>query len=289
MEASVATAAGQGAPAPAAQPAAAGQGQGAGSSTTQDTGQFNWGLFPDVPEDQRPALEPHFQKQQAYITQMQQQHAPYQPLTQILAADQVNNMVGFLNAYNSDPTATVLGMVRQAVEEGSITGEQLSELSGQQIPANGPAQPGQEEQIPAWAREMQGRFAQMDQALTAQQEQEAEAEQAAVLDQAKTGIRTQLTSAGIPENTVSDDMVVAAIIANNGDEQAASQSLLQLRQNLLGNFTKQQTSAGGKEPTVQGKLPQAPKAKGRKGDPFAEAKLGAEQLLKQQQAGAASG
>lgn len=292
MEASVATAAGQGAPTPAAQPAAAGQGQGAGPPTAGSNGdaQFNWGLFPDVPEDQRQALEPHLKNVQGHVTRMEQQYAPYQPLTSILGGDQVENMVGFLNAYNSDPTATVLGMVRQAMEDGSLTAEQIGELAkDQQVPAPGQqqAQPGQEE-IPAWAREMQGRFAQMDQALEAQKAQEAEAESAQILDQAKTGIRGQLTAGGIPENIIGDEMIVASIIAHNGDEAAAAQSLLQLRQNLLGDFTQKPTPASGKQPTQQGKLPQAPKKGGGRRDPdgFGQAKLGAEQFLRQQVAGA---
>lgn len=289
MEASVATAAGQGAPTPAAQPAAAGQGQGAGSPTagSQGDGQFNWGLFPDVPEDQRAALEPHLKGVQGHVTRMEMANAPYQPLTQILGPDQVENMVGFLNAYNSDPTATVLGMVRQAMEDGSLTAEQIQEIAGQQAQAPGQqAQPGQEEQIPAWARELQGRFAQFDQAAEVQQAKEAEAEQTAVLEQAKTGIREQLTQGGIPENAIGDEMIVASIIAHNGDEQAATQSLLQLRQNLLGDFTKKPTPAS-KQPTQQGKLPQTPKKSGRPDrDGFGEAKLGAEQFLKQQVAGA---
>jgi hypothetical protein len=218
---------------------------------------------------------------------MEMANAPYQPLTQILGPDQVENMVGFLNAYNADPVATVLGMVRQAMEDGSLTAEQIQELAtGQQVAAPGQqAQPGQEEQIPAWAREMQGRFAQIDQALQAQQQQEAEAEAAAILDQAKTGIRAQLTQGGIPENIVGDEMIVASIIAHDGDEQAAAQALLQLRQNLLGDFT--QKTPASKQPTQQGKLPQPPKKSGRRDpDGFGEAKLGAEQFLRQQHAGA---
>lgn len=291
MEASVATAAGQGAPPAGTAPAAGSQGaagQGSPTAGSNGDGQFNWGLFPDVPEDQRAALEPHLKGVQGHVTRLEQQSAPYQPLTQILAPDQVENMVGFLNAYNSDPTATVLGMVRQAMEDGSLTGEQLTELAGgQQAPAPGQqAQPGQEEQIPAWAREMQGRFAQFDQAMEAQQAQEAEAEQQAILDQAKTGIRGQLTQGGIPEDIIGDEMIVASIIAHNGDEAAAAQSLLQLRQNLLGDFTNKPTPAA-KQPTQQGKLPQQPKKSGRRDpDGFGEAKLGAEQYLKQQVAGA---
>lgn len=299
MEASVATAAGQGAPTPAAQPAAAGQGQGAGSPTagSQGDGQFNWGNFPDVPEADRAALEPHLRNVQGHVTRMEQANAPYQSLTQILAPEQVGNMVGFLNAYNSDPTGTVLGMVQQGIEDGSITAEQVQQLTGQQAPAGGQqAQPGQED-MPQWARDMQAenqrlqaQFTRQEQTQQQEVQAKAEAENAAALEQAKTGIRTQLTEGGISAESVPDDMIVASIIANNGDEAAAAQSLLALRTALLGEFTQTKTPPGGKKPTQQGKLPaQKPQGGRRRGDGFDDARQGAEQFLAQRVAGAASG
>lgn len=298
MEASVATAAGQGAPTPAAQPAAAGQGQGAGSPTagSQGDGQFNWGNFPDVPEAERAALEPHLRNVQGHVTRIEQQYAPYKGLTDAVAPEQVENVVGFLSAYNADPPGTVLGLVQQAIEDGSITAEQVQQLTGQQVPAGGQqAQPGQED-MPQWARELQaenqrlqGKFSQQEAAQQQEAQAKAEADNAAALEQAKTGIRTQLTDGGISAEAVPDNIIVAAIIANNGDEAAAAQSLLTMRTALLGEFT-QTKNPGGKQPKQQGKLPaQKPEGGRRRGDGFDDARKGAEQFLATRVAGAASG
>jgi hypothetical protein len=298
MEASVATAAGQGAPTPAAQPAAAGQGQGAGSPTagSQGDGQFNWGNFPDVPEAERAALEPHLRNVQGHVTRIEQQFAPYRGITDAVAPEQVENVVGFLNAYNADPPGTVLGMVQQAIEDGSITAEQVQQLSGQQVPAGGQqAQPGQED-MPQWARELQaenqrlqGKFSQQEATQQQEAQAKAEADNDAALEQAKTGIRTQLTDGGISAEAVPDNIIVAAIIANNGDEAAAAQSLLTMRTALLGEFTQTKTPPGGKKPAQQGKLPASKQGSRRRGDGFDGARQGAEQMLAQRMANAASG
>lgn len=292
MEASVATAAGQGAPAPGAQPAAAGQGAGQGQPTagSNGDGQFNWGLFPDVPEAQRELLQPHLQKMQGYTTQLEMQHAPYKGLAAVVQPDQVENLIGFLNNYSSDSAGTILGMLQQEIEAGSITPEQLAQVTGQPAQAaQVEAQPGTEqEQVPQWAQELQNRLASQDAQKAADEAAQQEAEQAQVMEQAKTNIRAQLTQGGIPVETVTDQMIVAAIIANNGDEQAAANMFSSLRDGFLGAFTNGKT-AGGKPPAVNGDLPAPAKPAGRRGDGFAQAKTGAKQYLEQQKQMTASG
>lgn len=291
MTDSTATATGQGAPTAGVQPAAAGQGgaQGQPTAGSNGDGQFNWGLFPDVPEAQRELVEPHLRNMQGRVTKVEQQYAPYKGLVDVVQPDQVENLIGFLNGYSSDPVATTLGMVQQAVQEGTITAEQLQELMGPTTSPQKGAQPDQEEQVPAWAQQLQQRLDQQDQ--KAQQEAEAaqEAELAQIMDQAKTNIRAQLTQGSIPENIVTDQMIVAAVIANDGDEQAAANMFSSMRDGFLGEFTNGKTT-GGQAPTVNGKIPDTPKpSKGRKGDGFAEAKTGAKQFLQQQANMAASG
>jgi len=293
MADSAAPAAGQGTPAAGVQPAAAGQGGATSQSTAPSNGdgQFNWGLFPDVPEAQRELLQPHLRNIQGHITRMEQQNAPYQPLTQMVQPDQVENLVGFLNGYNADPVATVIGLVQQLQQEGNITAEQLQQLTGQQqVPAaqNGLAQPGQEEQVPQWAQELQQRLAQQDAEREAQAAQQQEAEMAQVMDQAKTNIRAQLTQGGIDESLVTDPMIVAAIIASDGDEQAAANMFSSLRDGFLGAFTNGKTTPGT-PPAVQGQLPVTPKPTGRRGDSFGAAKQGAKQFLAQQRQMAEAG
>lgn len=289
-----ATAPSQGAPAPGVQAGAPAQGGGQNQPTAgsqSDDGQFNWGLFPDVPEAQRELLQPHFQKMQGYTTQLEQRYAPYQSLISSVQPDQVENLIGFLSGYSSDPTATVLGMLQSEFQEGKITAEQLMELTGQQQGAPAPgqqAQPGQEEQIPQWAQQLQQRLEAQDAEKAAEAEAAQEAELQQVMDQAKTNIRAQLTQGNIPENLVTDQMIVAAVIANDGDEQAAANMFSSLRDGFLGAFTQSKT-ADGTQPTVRGQVPQTPKNNGRKGDGYAAAKQGAKQYLEQQRQMVASG
>lgn len=300
MEASVA-APGQGAPAAGAQPGAPGQGGAQGQPTAagqgdgQQQGQFNWGLFPDVPEAQREIMEPHLRGVQGHVTKIEQQYAPYKGLVDAVSPEQVTNLVGFLNAYNTDPVATAMGMIQELQQNGKLpanTVETLQQLQqGAAPPAGQQAQPGQEQDPMAQQlAQLQSRLDQQDaqrqQAQQAEQQAQQEAANAEALQTAKTNIRGTLTTAGIEEGLVTDEMIVSAIIAHNGDEQGAANMLTAMRDNFLGAFAKQ-NGGGVKPPNVQGNLPQPQKAGGRKGDPFADAKTGARQLLEQRAAAAA--
>ena len=66
------------------QPPAGGQDLGGGESKGSE-GQFNWELFPDVPEDQRALLEPHLRNVQGHVTKMEQQYSPYKDLVEAKA------------------------------------------------------------------------------------------------------------------------------------------------------------------------------------------------------------
>jgi hypothetical protein len=306
MEASVSSGTGQGAAAGAVQPgisngttnngtgAIPGQGAPQGQPTAQpgqQQGDFNWGPFPNIPEAQREMLGPHLREIQGYVTRMEQQHAPYNGLREAVPADQVENLVGFLNAYSANPVGTILGLLQQERDSGAITYEQLMEFVGaapqEQQQQVQPGQ-GQPEQMPDWARQMQARLEQYDQQAEQQQLAQQEAEQQAALDQAKINIRAQLTQGGIPENVVSDEAIVAAIIATNGDEQAAANMFSSIRDGLLGAFTNDKT-AGNRAPAVNGQLPETPQGPKRRGDGFDEARTGAKQFLAQQAAMTARG
>jgi hypothetical protein len=286
MEASVATP-GQGAPAAGVQAPAGAQGAPQGQPTAAGKGDgatFNWGNFPDVPAEQRELLEPHLRNVQGHVTRMEQQYAPYQGLLQAVQPDQVENLVGFLNGYSNDPVATIVGIAQQLQQEGQLTAEHLAALTGQQAQApQTPAQPGQEE-MPPWAQELQQKLGAFEQQQQAQQQAQIEAEQGQMLEQAKAGIRGQLATAGITEELVTDEMIVASIIANDGDEQAAANMLSQMRQNFLGAFANGKTG-GPPAPNVQGEVKAPAKAGGRRrGDGFDDAKVGAKQYLEQQMA-----
>lgn len=269
MEASVATP-GQGAPDGGAQPAAAGQGAPQGQPTAAGKGDagFNWGLFPDVPVEQQELLEPHLKNVQSHVTKMESQYAPYKGLTEAVSPDQVEGLVSFLSQYQSDPVSVALGVLAEQVEQGNIPKGAVEAVQGlmqqqQGQPADQGAQPAQEgEQIPEWAQQLQARLDAAEQAEQEAEVQRQEQEGQQMLEQAKTGIRGTLTEAGVNPEQVPDEMIVAAIIANNGDEGLAAQQLTQMRQAFLADFANGKTQPGGK-PTVQGDLPAAKKGSQR--------------------------
>lgn len=288
---------GQGTPGAGVQPGAPGQGGAPGQSTAAGKGDgqqgtFNWDLFPDVPEAQRELLEPHLRGVQGHVTKLETQYAPYKGLIDTVSADQVSNLIGFLKGFNQDPMATYLGMAQDMQQNGVIpAGVDLAQLqallSGQQQAPAGQQQ--QEGEVPGWAQELKNQVEQQQARAQAQQEAEQQAQTDAeyqeTLATSLTNIRGALNTAGIEAETVTDKMIVAAIIASDGDEQVAGQMLTGLRDSFLASFTK---SNGGapRPPNVQGQLPQPPRSQ-KKGDGFDDARTGAAQLLAQRNAAAA--
>lgn len=292
MEGSVAGPA-QGTPPPAAQPAATGQGDGGQGQQSTGPGQgsnFNWGLFPNVPENQRELLQPHLTNVLGHVTRMEQQYAPYKGLMDTVSPDQVQNLLTFISNYNQDPVSTWMGLGQSLREDGTIKNpnfslDQLQALVAEQ--AQGPQQ-GMED-MPPWAQQMaqqmQGIMQYVDsrQQQDAQvQQQETERQQQAILAEAHTTIRDALKNAGIPEGLVTDEQITAELIVRQGDINQVVSSFTGLRDGFLGNFTNQ-NSNGQRPPTISGKPPEAPKngLRGRKGDEFREASLGAQQFLAQ--------
>lgn len=292
---------GQGAPADASTAPVGSGSQGTpGDGTTaagKGDGAFNWGLFPGIPVEQQELLEPHLRQIQGYTQKLEAGQVPYRGLMDAVAPDQVENLVGFLNQYNTDGPGTIMGMVQQAIEDKSLSPEHLTQLSQligtPAVPADAtPPVPGQE-QIPEWAQTLQQRLdAQEQQEQQRNQEQmsvQQEEQAAAVLEEASGRIRGTLTQGGITEEQVSQEMITAAIIANNGDELAAASMLGQMRQNFLAAFTNGKTGAG-QQPAVNGTLPQPPKPSGRRDpDGFGQAKTQGKQFLEQQMAAQATG
>lgn len=292
-------ASGQGTPpaTPESQPPAGGQGSG-GQGAQPSGGGFNWGLFPNVPEGQRELLQPHLTNVLGHVTRLEQQYAPYKDLIGLVQPDQVGNLNQFLQNYSQDPLATWLGLASALQEEGLIENpefsvEQLqSMLSAPQQPQGGVPPVGD---MPPWAQEMQQQLQMMAQAEQArqQQEQQRQAEQEAqmqeqMLEQAKTDIKGQLTAAGITEGLVTDEQIVAALIAHNGDMNQVVQSFTGLRDGFLRGFTEA-NGQGPRQATVRGETPQAPKGTPRPkaGDGFRQASIGAAQMLAQNAAAGA--
>lgn len=293
---SAGTGGGQAAPQPASSQPTPGQGQGQGGGSSQQTqGQsgFNWGNFPNVPEGQRELLEPHLKEIQGYITRMEQQHAPYKGLTELVDPDNVENLVAFLNNYSTDPVATWLGLAQALQEEGHIQNPEFSIDSLQQMLAQqqAPADPT----MPEWAQQMQQQMQelvqarQMQEQMAQQQAAQAEAQQQEqMLAEAHSTMYDMLKKAGIPnaDQLVTTEQLTGALIAHKGDIDQAVASFTGLRDGFLKGFTE----TNGKppaQPRVNG-MPQVPKGglRPRGGDTFRSASVGAQQFLAQNAAAA---
>jgi DNA-binding protein H-NS len=205
--------------------------------------------------------------------------------------DQVQNLMQFLQNYSQDPLATWLGLAQSLQEEGVIQNPEFSveQLQGMIFPQQDPTagMPGAEE-MPPWAQQMAQQLQQMTQAEQAraqQEEQRAAQQEAAMQDQmlteAKATIREQLKAAGIhSDGLVTDEQLVAGLIAHNGDINQVVQSYSGLRDGFLKEFTTA-NGQGPRQPTVRGEVPGAPKGtpRPRAGDGFREASIGAAQML----------
>lgn len=286
-------------------PAAAngGQGQGDGGGQAQpdagDGGGFNWDLFPDVPEAQRPLLEPHLKTTQGHVTKLEQQYAPYKPLIDAGATPEtLQNLVQFDQAFTKDPLGTWLMLAENMQKEGTLSDE--LDLAVVKAILNGEDPPGEEgagaadagaaadgEQIPQWAQEIKEELASRRESEQTQQQQQAADQRAQQLQTALEGMRSQLKEAGYPEDQLSDELLTGAIIAHRGDADKALSELTGLREGVLAGFTKGKTGSEQEEregPEMPNGAPKVPKGKGRgPGREYAEARTGAQQFLESKQ------
>lgn len=303
MEGSVAGPA-QGAP-PVAQPPASGQGaSGQGQPTGQASGSgFNWGLFPNVPENQRELLQPHLTNVLGHVTRMEQQYAPYKGLMDAVTPDQVQGLLTFIDNYNNSPLETWMGLGQSLQQDGTIRNPNFSIealqalVNAEQANAGAQGQMADMGDIPPWAQAMQQSLQGLTQFMESQQQaQQAQqqAEQArqneAMLTEARGQIRAQLTAAGIPDGIISDEDITSALITHQGDMNAVVQRFTSLRDAFTGNFVN--TNANGQRPlTINGAPPKAPGGglRAKQGDGFRSASKQAEQFLMQANQAAAQG
>jgi DNA-binding transcriptional MerR regulator len=224
------------------------------------------------------------------VTRLEQQYAPYKGLTEQVTPDQVQNLLTFLNNYSTDPVATWLGLAQSLQEEGLIENPDFSVEQIQGLLAAQGQQPEMDMgEVPMWAQQMMQDQQGVMQYINQQQEAETQRtaaeesrQQEALLTEAKGTIRENLKASGIPEELVSDEQIVAALIVHKGDISTAAQSFTGLRDGFLKDFTTANAN-GSRAPTIRGGTPQAPKEglRPRTGDAFREASVGAQQFLAQ--------
>lgn len=272
-----------------AQPPAGGQGeptaQGGGK------GEFNWGLFPNVPEEQRSLLEPHLRDTLGHVTKLEQQYAPYKPLLeQGYTQENVQALLNFAQEYDQNPLGLWYRMAQQLEQQGvlpeDLDVEDLGRILQGLPPMNeeggeggeGGADPrdAQIQQLTQMVQQLQQRLDQGDQ-LQMQRQQDG------LLQNRLATMKAQLKEAGVPEDAVTDEFLVGSIIAHKGDVAAATQALTGYREASLKGFTQQATEQSADLNMPKGAPPAGEKKRPPK-DGFEAARGGALNHLRAAQA-----
>jgi len=274
------------------EPQAPAQGNGQGQQSTADG---FWGMFPDIPEEHRSLLEPSLKGVQGHVTKLEQQIAGFKPLMDAgYTPDQVKGLASFSAAFDQDPLGTWVAMAQKMQADGLIhedldIDELVNVASGKALENGGfdeePVDQGTPQE-PDRIAELEAQIAQMRE----QQAQQSQMTQAQVEDRLLqtqiSKIRTTLTEAGIPEELITDQQIVANLIAHKGVPSEATKSLLSFRDGLLKGFTDKKTESTGELNMPKGSPPAPPKGRTPR-DGFEKARGGAEQFLKQNMAAAA--
>lgn len=270
--------------------------QGTGGGEAQPTGGgggFNWELFPDIPEAQRPLLEPHLKQVQGHVTQLEQRYAPFKTLVEGGAdPEAVQSLISFDQQFSQDPVGTWLTLAENMQKEGALSNDLDLEavkaiLNGEDPPEEGGEGEGspEEEDMPQWARQLQRENQELREREETRTQQSQAQQRQQQLEETTTNIKAQLKEAGFPEEGIDDDLIIGAIIAHKGDPDKALSSLTGLREKVLGGLR----ANGSKEsddvdsgPKMPKGAPKAPTRESRgAGKEFADARQGAKQMLEQ--------
>lgn len=259
-------------------------------------------MFPDVPAEVRPALQPHLKNVLGHVTKLEQQYAPFKPLMERgFNAQQVQGLIRFADDFDRDPKSMWLQLGQRLQQEGVLHEDLDVELltliaNGEEIPDEdvgtpvGVQDPGLGE-IPPWAQPILS-FAQeyqTDKQTRQQTEQQQQEDQA--LTTAIETTKAKLIEAGFPKEAFADDgylsetTLIGQIIANGGDPDAAVTALGKVRDGTLKGFTEQ----GGRRPLTPGDPPPAPKPQRKPRDGFEAARSGATSFLARENQASAQG
>jgi hypothetical protein len=245
----------------AAEPATAGQGapqgagvqpggQGAPTSSPQPgsngSGQFPWGMFPNVPEEQRPLLEPHLREVQGHVTRLEEQLAgnPFKDVD----AQELAGIKAFYDRYQANPVETWLQMAATLQQAGVLDDdldvEYLAQVAMGQAPdveEPQPGQPGQsgaeQEEIPQWGQQIISHLRAQAEREQQQQVANQQAAQKQALDTALGQVKAQLEAAKMPVPT--DELLTANIIAHRGNIQEVVSGLTGYRDHIMQGVTQQ--------------------------------------------------
>lgn len=276
---------------PTPQPGAPGQGQSQGDG-------FRTTFFPNVPDEQWNIVAPHLENVNKHVTQLQQTLAPLRGYT----PETVQGLANFAQAFDADPVGQWVGLARMLQERGVLDPEldvdHLEALvTGQEIQDPGPApQPmvpgfdGLPPEAQQYIAQLQQTVQQVQERLDTQDKTSQQRAEDAALARSLTWMRSQLKEAGINEELLTEQRLLASFIAHKGNASAAVKDMSDFRSGMLTGYVQQadQTQAQRRQPldTSKNGVPPTNTRSGptRRGM-FASVSAGAEQFIRSQDKG----
>lgn len=287
---------------PAAGTALPGQGQPQGGA--DPTNQGFWAMFPDVPEEQRPLLEPHIRSAVGRVTQLEQQLAPFKPFLDAGYSPQAaEGLIRFSADFERNPAdmwlrmgamlqqrpgpngrpvvdpeldldhlaALVRGEDPDAQQQGQVPGQQQGPADGQLPP-----------EVLQYIQGLQQEVQELKQGVTQDRVQRQELIQDRLLDQQLNQMKSSLKEAGWPEDLLTDEELYARLITAGGDVNHALSGMVNVRTGLLRGYTEQnQNGRPGALNMPDGAPPTPPTntPSGRGNDSWGKARVAATQRL----------
>jgi hypothetical protein len=293
------SAGGAGNPAPGTAP----PGQGQPQDGADPTNQGFWAMFPDVPEEQRPLLEPHIRSAVGRVTQLEQQLAPFKPFLDAGYSPQAaEGLIRFSADFERNPAdmwlrmgamlqqrpgpngrpvvdpeldldhlaALVRGEDPDAQQQGQVPGQQQGPVEGQLPP-----------EVLQYIQGLQQEVEDLKQGFTQDRVQRQELVQDRLLDQQLTQMKSSLKEAGWPEDLLTDEELYSRLIVAGGNVESALSGMVNVRSGLLKGFTEQNQGQPGdlNMPNGAPPVPAPQRPSGRGNDSWGKARTGATQRL----------
>jgi hypothetical protein len=256
-----------------------------------------WSMFPDVPEEHRPVIEPHLRNTQAEITRLQQQQAALRPVLDAgYQPQQLQGLVAFDQRFQQQPLEVFMDMAAMLQQNGTIHDD--LDLDGLRAIAMG--QDVQDDQpsvdqgeippaVQAYIQRLEQEVNEIKGGIQQQQTRQQEAVQDNLLRNQHNRMRTELQKVGYSAEYLTPDRLNSFILTHKGQVNAAIEDLKNMRMETLKDFKPNpqpdplETRNGG---------PQAPKSDVSfrdRNDPWAKARVGAHNRLTRANRDAAQG
>jgi hypothetical protein len=254
-------------------------------------------MFPDVPEEQRPLLEPHLKNVQGHVTQLEQQFAPWKTLAdQGVDPNELPALLGFNQRFGQAPVDTWLALAMNMQEQGVIPAHVDLEALAEAVEAEGDyggeeGEEGEEyeygegEEVPPYVAELQD---EIEQLRTSSAQERAERERRVsdqLFNRALDNMKSQLRDAGVAdEGMPSDQFLASAMITAQGDPSKALQMVTDFRNASMKGLARK---SNGRDLDMPKGAPKSPE-KEEPRDSMAAASAAAQQMLAQRNREAAS-